>query len=372
MTDENQLEDSHRDDESTLRPLRTGASDLLRSSRGFESIASQNAAIAARLLASRDNSTLDAISNLGRRILVPQIALPEALSASVNSHLSDVVESALAPMRTRLSQQLSARLDGFGVDSVIASMSPVWGSMFPRIDSLIQRQLSELFVSLRKPPSPRHWPSNWHGIRRPAADVLGGLVLDEGLPLAWVPPPQVVERLLAANSPVARREVIGRHSPQIVRSCESQLDNITSSTGRKYARFTRAAAEALRSGHREAAQSLATSTLDTITRRHVGFWKDTPDKNTRPDITSLPFRDALVLGALWRAYASWRPGDPVPHSYGRHPSSHGVSARQYNLRNATLAVMHLVSLMRLLEQEGWGEWVPDGTKNRMKPSLRSR
>lgn len=198
--------------------------------------------------------------------------------------------------------------------------------------------------------SRRQLPSNWWHLDIPEGDVLDQLVLEEGLPLAWVPPKDVLDQLLTAADAQTRRGIIGRHSTRIINSCEDALDHITSPTGRRYHRFMASAIHSIQAGHREAGQALATNTLDTVLNRH-GL--KPRSKNVRPDLEGMQFRDALVIGALWRAYFNYNPDQTPPRWFGRHPTAHGVSSRQYTLRNATLAVMHLTAAVRWLEINGW-------------------
>jgi hypothetical protein len=196
-------------------------------------------------------------------------------------------------------------------------------------------------------------PENWWSLELPEPDLLQTLVLEEGLPLCWIPPVGVLERLLAAQSAQQRRDIIGRSYEQIMDGCEEVLNHVTSYRGRQYARFVRASIRAIREGHRDAGQSLATNTLDTLVTR---YGLNPPAKNKRPELESMDFRDALVLGALWRSYFSYRGEDPTivpPREFLRHATAHAVSSQQYSLRNATLAVMHLVAVLRWLEIRGF-------------------
>ena len=198
-----------------------------------------------------------------------------------------------------------------------------------------------------------YYPPNWHGIDRPTRDDLDSLVLIEGIPLCWVPPGEVVEKLLAAPTSQARRDIIGRTSARILEACEESLDHVTSRVGLRYVRFARASLTAVRDGYREAGQSLAVNTLDTLVSR---YGLRPPGENAKPDIGSMDIKTALVLGGLWSTYFSYRGDSPTavaPTPLRRHATAHAVSPQQYNLRNATLAVMHLISLLRWLEINGY-------------------
>ena len=69
------------------------------------------------------------------------------------------------------------------------------------------------------------------------------------------------------------------------------------------------------------------------------------------DINQYPLRVAIVLGGIWGSYGEFWPsnGDVIPREFSRHGSAHGVSRRQYSRINSLLALMHVVSLLKLLE-----------------------
>lgn len=204
------------------------------------------------------------------------------------------------------------------------------------------------------------YPENWQEITHdPTPELLNQIVRDEGLPLCWVPPWPILQRILDAKSGTARREIIGRSSPRILDECEQQMDHITSAPGRRYVRYVKASIRALRDGHRDAGQALATNTLDTLIRRH-GL--KPPARNNPPDLGEFDLTDALVLGALWATYFSFNGESPTavpPREFRRHATAHGVSARQYTLRNATIAIMHLTAVLRWLEINGFQRFGKD-------------
>jgi len=56
---------------------------------------------------------------------------------------------------------------------------------------------------------------------------------------------------------------------------------------------------------------------------------------------------------LWQAYQKYKTedGDPIPTTFSRHASVHGVSAKQFSRRNAVQAVLFLSSLLVFLDEE---------------------
>lgn len=69
-------------------------------------------------------------------------------------------------------------------------------------------------------------PPNWKGVKSPGVRQLETLLLEEGLPLAWVPPSDVLAKLFAAPSAGARRHVLSSNWITIATACSSELDGM--------------------------------------------------------------------------------------------------------------------------------------------------
>ncbi|MFC7925473.1 hypothetical protein [Microbacterium laevaniformans] len=253
---------------------------------------------------------------------------------------ADVMTTAAARTIRPLASTLPI-LDIVPISRMIGRLLDGWSSQWSEI---IDRFVASAHIFL---------PMNWLEYHEQASgELLNQLVRDEGLPLCWIPPGDVLGRLLRAQTPQERRNLIGRYSDVIVRECAAELDHVTSRQGREYSRFARAAIHALTGGHREASQALATNTLDSLVQR---YGLHPPARNNPPDLSNLNLTDALVLGGLWSTYFSYDARQPnaIPYTFSRHASAHGVSSRQYSLRNATIAVMHLTAVVRWLELRGF-------------------
>lgn len=197
------------------------------------------------------------------------------------------------------------------------------------------------------------YPQNWWGVDNLSEVDFDTLVLKEGLPLAWVVPEHLLKRIIKAETGVQRRRLLYDSRTSITRTCRGELDHVTSRPGREAVYFASAAVSAFESGHVEAAQALAAAQLDSLGLRFFPRWKRQVSKNGRPDLEEMPLSDALVLGGIWGAHLEFRPGDAIPRQFSRHASAHGVSFRQYSKRNALIATMHVVALIRWLEIEGY-------------------
>ena len=119
--------------------------------------------------------------------------------------------------------------------------------------------------------------------------------------------------------------------------------------------FVKHGLDAVAQGHYAAAQSLFTNTLDTVhqaTMTRTDFRTILSHKIGKgPQALDLELREAYVMLPLWRSYDSYwaNNGDPVPATYSRHASVHGVSARQYSKRNTVHALMLVASYLGFIE-----------------------
>jgi hypothetical protein len=83
----------------------------------------------------------------------------------------------------------------------LADLSDFNATMREMVDSInerFQEQWQGLFESLGNIAA-RIFPENWDGVATPTIDDLETILIDEGIPLMWVPGPKVVEALIKAD-----------------------------------------------------------------------------------------------------------------------------------------------------------------------------
>ena len=218
-------------------------------------------------------------------------------------------------------------------------------------------QWDAIFASLRS-IADAIFPPNWKDVRVPEISVIMSVLLDEGIPLAWIPCADTVQAVFNAPDAVGRRQVVARRWRRTVADCEVALGEVSYASLQCHQPFAADIVRALRDGHSSAAQALAANLLDSILRRN--FDKDelkivTTNRKggNRLDLDDYQVRAAFTLAPIWRAYAQYweHQGDPVPRTFGRHPSAHAVSRTQYSRINAVMALMLVTSLLKLLDVE---------------------
>ncbi|MFD0367684.1 hypothetical protein [Streptomyces sp. NPDC127114] len=220
---------------------------------------------------------------------------------------------------------------------------PQWHSVFGSLGDIINRLYPE---NLR------------HDI--PDPDDLEKLLVEEGIPLMWVPGPQTVRALLDATDAIARRRIIGRRWKGIASDCEAVLEEVEHRDVQDARSFALEAARALRAGHASAAQALSANLLDSLLQRHFDqavriqlTTNDFKTKGIKFKLEDHKFKVACTFAPVWYAHAKYYPknGDPIPRSFGRHASAHGVSRTQYSRINAVYALMLVTSVIKFFDTE---------------------
>lgn len=219
----------------------------------------------------------------------------------------------------------------------------------PQLEALV-RQLPRFLARSGFP--------NWVGLSLPSnLGFIEEVLLNEGIPLAWVPRRETAQLILDAGSPSERRRIIGRRWKSISEDCLTVLDEVDSPRLAEAVQFAREAALSLVSGFPSASQALSASLLDTVLRQHLATdlrGRVTGMRRPRLDIDDYPFQEAIVLGAIFGAHGVYdsKSGERAPRVYSRHASAHSVTRRQYSRVNAVLALMNVASFLRLLQRDG--------------------
>jgi hypothetical protein len=216
---------------------------------------------------------------------------------------------------------------------------------------------------------PEDWfPRNWEQAPDLDIDAAIGIIVDEGIPLVWVPRAAIVAELVAAADADARDEVLLSSRDEIAEDCLAVLGEITAPDLKPLAELAAEAVTALRDGHRSSAQALAGNVFDTLlrdaTRRGViftgppvGYFKyDKVRKQITPvsdDTVIRRFRADCVLSASLPALQPYDPSDPPPARFIRHATAHCVRPEQYTPVNAVVAAMLMTSMLREAQSSGW-------------------
>ena len=192
----------------------------------------------------------------------------------------------------------------------------------------------------------RWWrPDNLHEV--PDLNAVATVALEEGIPLSWVPRPEIVAALIEADGPEARLAIIAERRDDMLDDCEARLDVIA----HEWAVQCSEAVRALRLGLIGPSQSHAANIVDSIVLTRFGkCGRAAATRRASENLGDQLLRQAaehLTLLPIKRALTDWWPdGDaPPPDHFSRHATVHAVGCRGvFTPHSATIAIMLATSL----------------------------
>lgn len=220
-------------------------------------------------------------------------------------------------------------------------------------------------------------PENWHGSGLTPDRILP-IAVDDGIPVAWVPPTDVLKALVAAPRG-QRHAVLLAHEREVLADCRRRLLECDDPWLDDTTHLLTCAFGAFDGGHQEAAMALAVSVGEPLALwasvpRVQGFdsklardkWeRDRKRKKYRlasmeldrvvPDSPMHRYevsRRALI-GPLKTFFTEFRPGDPKPDLLSRHVVAHAPTRGHFSRTNTLIALMLATSIVR--EQQEWSD-----------------
>ena len=114
-------------------------------------------------------------------------------------------------------------------------------------------------------------PPNWHSpeIEFPSIEELEELQLTQGLPLAWLPPNNVLDAILRLETSEKRSKLIEDEAAVILDACTAELNRLSVDLTNEWRISAAEAAEAMKAGHWRAGQALAAIALDTVVVKFI-------------------------------------------------------------------------------------------------------
>jgi hypothetical protein len=211
-------------------------------------------------------------------------------------------------------------------------------------------------------------PENWQSQHLPYSGMVW--LMQEGVPLAWVPPADVIRQLLAAGDALSRAEVLNDCRTEILSSCSKVLVGVTDArfTGQRI--LLEDCVRMIEHGSFSGAQALAANVWDTFVRglafanpawlTDKGSWpgyarirQSVPTVGIDDDATIGQFRGAAVFLPFAKTLEDFRRQNPVPEGFNRHATAHAAGAVQYTAANAVIALMLAVSVLREIDDQGY-------------------
>lgn len=280
--------------------------------------------------------------------------LPPGLSASTQRLLSSAISATSwmkdSPSIANFAPGIStAWIDNLVQSKVFPAVDPqIFGSLLKLPSFVFNFDVEPLIRALKL----RKVPPNWLDIQLDADDAEEAIhaVLDDGIPLGWVPGAEVVQLLLDAPDSAARRRIISNRWRGILNDCEEVAGSLPAPRSLFLADMIRTAARAFRDGHPEAGQALATNVLDTLVSQYnVSALKIDRSVILNPDrvkdLSKHGWRFALCLRPVNRAMTGRFDLTHRGSAFNRNATSHAVTRYQYNRINAVIAIMMATSLL---------------------------
>lgn len=249
---------------------------------------------------------------------------------------------------TALNSVLAKNAD-FGFNNTAAKIAAQFAARQNSLLASIGPKLASLKFNI--------YPANLQGIEGLRIEEVEAVVMLDGIALYGVPRQEITEKLIRAESTAARRKILGRRWKAIASDCRAALEGCKSASIATYVSFAVSALDALDSGNHQAAQALAASVLDTVVNGYFGKerYALTPNRTTTTaaEYDKFTVREFIVFAPLWQAYQKYKveDGDPIPRTFSRHASVHGISSRQFSKRNAVQSLLFISSLLLFLDEQ---------------------
>jgi len=219
-------------------------------------------------------------------------------------------------------------------------------------------------------------PRNWWG-SGVSGELLLQIAVEDGIPLAWVPPMEIVREIVTFATPEDRVAFLLRHEVEIVEHCGQVLSDCHDPWLEQVQPLAVSVVNAWQAGVRPAAMGLAVNLGEDlaidVSKGSRGFrseeaaeaWEEEFGKihseyskaryesdSTNPHVIH-SFLNTVVRAPIPHFFVPWRKasGDPTPKQLSRHVAVHRPTVDHYTDGNALLSVMLVCSLMRELQDK---------------------
>ncbi len=221
--------------------------------------------------------------------------------------------------------------------------------------------LSAMYAQISWPPT-IHFdsmlPPNWnHGID---TEELNSLIYRDGIPVVWVPPASVLDKLIVEESRQARIQVLLDNANVVLEDCLRVLHEVTSDDLVEQRDLAICAVNAW-GEHPEASQTLSVALTDTL----IGIWYKSEVINNykkiresvKVDLDAVPLRNIRLVYSIAAMHVFFEPfyvdsSESKTEALSRHQTIHGAEPRQINAGNSLVAAMLVTSLLRTFQEAG--------------------
>ncbi|MDP1721566.1 MAG: hypothetical protein Q8L08_11365 [Candidatus Nanopelagicaceae bacterium] len=199
-------------------------------------------------------------------------------------------------------------------------------------------------------------PPNWsHGID---TEELNSLIYRDGIPVVWVPPAYVLDKLIVEDSRQARIRVLLENANNVLDDCLRVLHEVISDELAGQRDLAICAVNAWKD-HPETSQALSVVLADTL----IGTWYKselindykTIRASAKVDLDEVPLRNIRLVYSIAAMHVFLEPfyvdsSEARTEALSRHQTIHGAEPRQINAGNSLVALMLVTSLLRTFQE----------------------
>lgn len=220
-------------------------------------------------------------------------------------------------------------------------------------------------------------PENWRGSGLTPDQILP-VAIEGGIPVAWVPPVDVLKALVAAPNERRLPTLMSREG-EVVAQCRERVTESSDAWIIDEATLVGRALDAFEGGYHEAAMALAVAVGEPLaiwaseprvhvftSKEEMEAWDDKRRKQkyqlaklelaTISSSAPIERHDVLrsaLIGPIPKFFEPFygREGESIPETVSRHATVHQPTVSHFNRANALLAIMLATSILR--DQQAW-------------------
>jgi len=226
-------------------------------------------------------------------------------------------------------------------------------SAFPPPEPIVPLDFFADIQRQRQQRLPQNWPVN----PSPKLWATHAIVQSEGIPLTYVPRPDIVAAVLAAANREDRVAILVSRQDEVLEDCDEALTDGLHWCVKDQVPLVREAIATYRAGHVAAAQALTVVACDTLIGANLAYTHASARKVAAKGDLKLAMladllRMELALAPVVKLLTDWSlaSGNPEPTELSRHVTVHHATTAHLRADNALIAIMLATGLICALDE----------------------